>query len=66
MGLNNKVIKKLNELNVCHFEYFQNVDENKQHDWYKQMYKSLHKTKKKEGELWVFKGSFWYKKCFVG
>ena len=30
--------------------YFQNVDEEKQHDWYKQMFKSLHKTGKKEGE----------------
>lgn len=30
--------------------YFsQNVDEEKQHDWYKQMFKSLHKTGKKEG-----------------
>ncbi|XP_060598250.1 uncharacterized protein LOC132752021 isoform X18 [Ruditapes philippinarum] len=26
-----------------------NVEEDKQHDWYKQMYKSLHRTKKKEG-----------------
>ncbi|KAL4239958.1 Sorbin and SH3 domain-containing protein 1 [Mactra antiquata] len=25
-----------------------NVEEDKQHDWYKQMYKSLHRTKKKE------------------
>ena len=58
MGLSNKVIKKLNELYFGHFECFQNVDENKQHDWYKQMYKSLHKTKKKEGEIWVFKVVF--------
>lgn len=28
----------------------QNVDEEKQHDWYKQMYKSLHRSKKKEGK----------------
>lgn len=34
--------------------YFsQNVDEEKQHDWYKQMFKSLHKTGKKEGnQIW--------------
>ena len=32
---------------------FQNVDENKQHDWYRQMYRSLHRTKKKEGEATV-------------
>jgi len=25
------------------------VDENKQHDWYKQMYRSLHQSHKKEG-----------------
>jgi len=29
--------------------YFQNVDEKNQHEWYKQMYRSLHMTKKKEG-----------------
>ena len=29
---------------------FQNVEEEKQHDWYKQMYKSLHRNKKKEGK----------------
>ncbi|WAQ96535.1 SRBS1-like protein [Mya arenaria] len=28
----------------------QNVEEEKQHDWYKQMYKSLHKGKRKEAE----------------
>lgn len=31
------------------FYFSQNVDEEKQHDWYKQMFKSLHKTGKKEG-----------------
>ena len=30
---------------------FQNVEEEKQHDWYKQMYKSLHRNKKKEGKV---------------
>ncbi|XP_055877361.1 serine/arginine repetitive matrix protein 2-like isoform X19 [Biomphalaria glabrata] len=30
-----------------------NVDEEKQHDWYKQMYKSLHKTDKKEDQLGI-------------
>ena len=33
---------------VCDY-LFQNVGEEKQHDWYKQMYKSLHKSEKKEG-----------------
>ena len=33
---------------------FQNVQEEKQHDWYKQMYKSLHRTEKKEG-IMMFK-----------
>ncbi|XP_012936388.1 uncharacterized protein LOC101862791 [Aplysia californica] len=28
-----------------------NVEEEKQHDWYKQMYKSLHKTEKKEASV---------------
>lgn len=30
-----------------------NVDEKNQHDWYKQMYKSLHKTDKKEDRLGI-------------
>ncbi|KAH9502327.1 hypothetical protein Btru_073469, partial [Bulinus truncatus] len=30
-----------------------NVEEEKQHDWYKQMYKSLHRTDKKEDQLGI-------------
>lgn len=40
------------------FYFSQNVDEEKQHDWYKQMFKSLHKTGKKEGNhIWPPKWS---------